>query len=282
MTKTIFDKPWFTWHALAGLRAQIHAPSKTHEHQHAIVLQLLSTLLYEPDSLPSVRQAADFVALCKQEGSRSFAQIYQDLWVLLMTQQKRNGFFVEFGACDGATLSNTLLLERDYGWTGILAEPNPVWHERLAQERQCHISHLCVHTKSGQELQFEAVTQMPELSRVATIVPDDVHERNGNRKTSTTFDVKTISLLDLLDQHNAPKRIDYLSIDTEGSEFEILNAFDFNRYQFALLTVEHAGESAKREAIHTLLEGQGYQRWFTEMSRWDDWYIGPQPVETSA
>ena len=56
---------------------------------------------------------------------RSRAQILQDLWVLFQSREKHGGYFVEFGACDGLSLSNTFLLEKEYGWTGILAEPAP-------------------------------------------------------------------------------------------------------------------------------------------------------------
>ena len=72
-----------------------------------------------------------------------------------------------------------------------------------------------------------------------------------------------------------PDVIDYLSIDTEGSELEILQTFDFDAYKFRLITVEHAGEKEKREKICSLLESKGYNRWLPILSRWDDWYIGP-------
>lgn len=215
-----------------------------------------------------------FYAFCQQRLDRSMAQIYQDLWVLFMLKEKRDGYFVEFGACDGELLSNTALLERDYGWTGILAEPNPVWHDALKANRKCAISTRCVHAETGRTIEFDNIPGMPELSRVSGIVPDDIHERNGNRSTKVTVNVETISLLDLLREHDAPAVIDYLSVDTEGSELSILEAFDFGEYSFRLISVEHAGEARKREAVKQLLESKGYTRWRHEISRWDDWYFG--------
>ena len=120
---------------------------------------------------------------------------------------------------------------------------------------------------------FEMTDERPELSRLEDIVPDDVHERNGNRSVKTTIDVETISLNDLLDSHGAPQTIDYLSVDTEGSEFEILEAFDFRKRRIRFVTVEHAGETAKREHIRALMEKNGYVHWHPELSRWDDWYV---------
>ncbi|MGR6466210.1 FkbM family methyltransferase [Rhizobium sp. PAMB 3182] len=81
-----------------------------------------------------------------------------------------------------------------------------------------------------------------------------------------------MSLLDLLEKHNAPKVIDYISIDTEGSEFEILNSFDFSRYKFNALTIENNYTSA-RQKISNILTENCYIRIFENISKWDDWYI---------
>ena len=66
----------------------------------------------------------------------SNAQLLQDLWVLYELKEKRNGYFVEFGACDGMSLSNTLLLEKTFGWQGALAEPARAWHAALYANRE--------------------------------------------------------------------------------------------------------------------------------------------------
>src|SRR5262249_16004997 len=67
------------------------------------------------------------------------AQVFQDLWVLFETNCKRNGYFIEFGAGDGRRMSNTFLLEKSFGWRGIVAEPNPYFHEELKKNRNCLI-----------------------------------------------------------------------------------------------------------------------------------------------
>ncbi|MBT8545252.1 FkbM family methyltransferase [Polynucleobacter paneuropaeus] len=84
--------------------------------------------------------------------------------------------------------------------------------------------------------------------------------------------MKTISLADLLIKHNAPKVIDYLSIDTEGSEYEILSHFDFESHQINIITIEH-NYTEMREKIYNLLVSKGYKRKYLGLSKWDDWYV---------
>jgi hypothetical protein len=66
--------------------------------------------------------------------------------------------------------------------------------------------------------------------------------------------------------------MDYLSIDTEGSELKILQSLDFSRWRFRVITCEH-NFTVDREAIHSLLTAKGYVRRWEEYSQWDDWYF---------
>lgn len=200
---------------------------------------------------------------------KSRAQLGQDLFVLSESNLKKNGFFVEFGATNGVDLSNTLLLEKEFGWNGILAEPARVWHSALKNNRSCQIETRCVWSSSGSTLTFSEA-EWAELSTVSAFKSSDHHKKS--REHSQTYDVETISLLDLLKNHNAPQAIDYLSIDTEGSEFEILSAFDFGKYQFGFISCEHNFTPA-REQILKLLNSHGYKRKFEDVSGFDDWYV---------
>lgn len=253
-------------------------PQALDAHEDELLATLMGYFLKvqaeEPEDFRHT-EVLDFFAHCQLNRNIGYAQLLQDLWVVHMTGGQSGGYFVEFGACDGHRLSNTLLLEENHGWTGILAEPNPLWHERLA-DRACHISHLCVAAQSGQAAAFLCTHDEPELSRLRDIVPADHHEASGFRQSAHEIEVQTISLMDLLSQHDAPRFIDYLSLDTEGSELAILEAFDFSRHSFGLITVEHGNEPVKREGLQRLLTGHGYRNWHPEMTKWDDWYIGPE------
>ena len=200
---------------------------------------------------------------------KSKSQLRQDLFVLSELDFKGAGFFVEFGATNGIDLSNTHLLEKEFGWTGILAEPAKCWHQDLRANRNSHIDTDCVWRDSNSILNFNEVDSA-ELSTINSYSSADHHQES--RREGKTYDVKTISLVDLLKKYDAPRLIDYLSIDTEGSEFEILNSFDFDKYEFKIITCEH-NFTSKREEIFMLLTSKGYVRKFEKLSKFDDWYV---------
>ena len=202
----------------------------------------------------------------------SHAQLRQDLFVLAVLGFPKAGYFVEFGAADGIRFSNTYLLEKQFGWTGVLAEPAKVWSQALRTNRSCHIDSRCVWSESGKHMSFLEAPEA-ELSTLEEFKSVDGH--SDTRESGRVYSVETISLEDLLDHYSAPKVIDYLSIDTEGSELPILESLDFNKYQFKVITCEHNLTPA-REDIRQLLESRGYRRVFTEVSRWDDWYVMSQ------
>jgi FkbM family methyltransferase len=199
----------------------------------------------------------------------SKSQIRQDIFALAESGFKKNGFFVEFGATNGVDLSNSYLMETKFDWTGILAEPGRNWGQQLKDNRTAIIDTRCVWSTSDETLKFMECED-PELSTIFKFEKSDL--KKVTRRSKETYDVETISLFDLLKFHKAPRMIDYLSIDTEGSEFEILNAFDFSVYDIRCITCEH-NRSPNRSKIFDLLSRNGYRRKFEELSMFDDWYV---------
>jgi len=205
--------------------------------------------------------------------NKSKSQLRQDLFVLSRLNFKRGGYYVEFGATNGIDLSNSHILEKDFQWTGILAEPATIWHQSLRLNRPNSIIETsCLWKESGINLMFNETID-PEFSTIEFFSGSDNHK--DTRINGSSYSVRSISLIDLLLKHNAPKHIDYLSIDTEGSEFEILQAFNFNRYTFGVITVEH-NYTPQREKIYELLRANGYKRTNEDISMWDDWYVSDQ------
>jgi FkbM family methyltransferase len=206
----------------------------------------------------------------------SKAQLHQDLIALMFSKFKNGGFFVEFGATDGIKFSNTYLLEKSFDWNGILAEPGKNWHRSLKSNRTAHIETMCVWTTSGEILEFNE-TEIGELSTLEMFSSGDMHSKE--RISGKRYKVETISLEDLLDQFDAPKLIDYLSVDTEGSEFQILNRFNFDKYRFGFISCEH-NYTSSRDQVYDLLTSKGYFRVLEDISLFDDWYIHKSLIKT--
>ena len=95
-------------------------------------------------------------AIFKRYLDISKSQFGQDLLVLKLLQGLGSkGFFVEFGAVDGLTNSNSFLLEKELGWKGIVSEPARRWHAALKANRTCSIDTRCVYSSTGEKLMCE-------------------------------------------------------------------------------------------------------------------------------
>ena len=150
-----------------------------------------------------------------------------------------------------------------------MAEPNPRQWKDIREHRNVQFEEKCVWSESGDRLSF---VDAGDLSTISRFSDKDMHSntRGGKR----CFEVETISLTDMLEKYDAPSIIDYLSIDTEGSEFEILQAHNFKKFKFNIITVEH-NYTEQRKKIFELLTANGYIRKYTELSHFDDWYVLP-------
>jgi FkbM family methyltransferase len=238
-------------------------------HHPAIAPHMIK-LLNGKDVLAGIRKNA----LLDSFTSNLSAQFSQDLFVLTQTSFMRGGFFVEFGATDGVEGSNTVALEKHFGWKGILVEPGRCWHDSLFSNRgngESVIDTRCVSEKSGEMLEF-AETAVATLSTLASHLSDVDHSTQSRNENYSTYLVESISLCDLLVEHKAPNVVDYISIDTEGSEFNILQSFNFDKFFVKLITVEH-NNTQRRQLLFDLLTEKGFSRKFEDLSSPDDWYV---------
>lgn len=181
---------------------------------------------------------------------------------------KTDGFFIEMGAADGRTLSNTYLLEKKYGWKGLCIEPNPKYHTGLFENRDCFKSTALCHDKAGVEVDFV-------MADLLSGIKDDIN-CHTYVLSNTTIKLKTTTLTEVLDHINAPVYIDYFSLDTEGSELNILKGLDMNKYKFGYLSIEHNYQPT-REAIKDYLLSKDYL--FYRNNQFDDDYISPKLFE---
>lgn len=214
--------------------------------------------------------SAKFLAHALNHIANSKAQVLQDVFVDFVLN-KEGGRFLEFGATNGLDLSNSHWLEHHRSWTGVLGEPAKNWHEDLARNRpDATVEPRCVWHTSGQHLEFYE-SGVGELSTLKGYGAEDANHKLRTRQ-GESYLVETVALNELCATHFSEVQLDYMSVDTEGSEFDILEKFDFERLAPTIVTVEHNMTSA-REKLYALFVGHGYVRVFENLSAFDDWYV---------
>ena len=92
------------------------------------------------------------------------------------------------------------------------------------------------------------------------------------RRDGLVREVETVSLEDLLTENNAPNHINFLSIDTEGSEYEIIRDFNFKNWRIDFVAIEHNFTYSK-ESILRKMEQSGYKQILPVISAWDSWFL---------
>lgn len=198
----------------------------------------------------------------------SKAQLSQDLMVAMKLKLMQGGYFIEIGAADGIYCSNTYMLETNLGWKGVVVEPAKSWEKELLRNRSCSIELGAIGGEDTNKTKFFEA-ESPNLSTLSTL-----HNFDGggkSRKKFREYYVQQMTLQSLLLKHNAPRIIDYLSIDVEGNELAILENFDFSQYEIKIITYEH-NFNQNRSTIHNLLLSNGFKEIFNEISDFDGWY----------
>lgn len=196
--------------------------------------------------------------------SSFYSQIGQDRWVATIFSSKKRGYFVDVGAHDGTTFSNTAYLERELGWNGICIEPTPEVFLKLTTSRSCTCLNKAVSDYCGTADFILRSDRDGLLNRI--LLP---HSK-APLKNAVLMKTECVTLGEIL-LNEAPQQIDYLSLDVEGGEFLVLKGIDFSKVQIGLITVEHNHEIPKRDQILHLLRSKGYIR--VRKIAFEDWYM---------
>ncbi len=183
----------------------------------------------------------------------------QDILISRLLNNKRNGVFIDIGANDGTTISNTLYLEKELGWNGIAIEPIPSVYEKLKQNRTCTVVHGCVTPTSGKAKFLEVVGAPNMLSTLAIHSVGLTARRirkNAKRNNTTVreIDVECYSFESLV-KKSSISEVDFLSIDTEGGELDILKSINFDVTPVKIISVEN---NYYTNNIRTYMEKSGF------------------------
>jgi len=183
------------------------------------------------------------------------SQFGQDKILLSILDGTENKFFVELGAGDGVSISNSYYFEKVLGWKGLLIEPNPNLYSELVKNRGCFTSNKLCWESEGVEVDFLLAGV---LSGILGENPGYWIKQNIN---NSRVKMKTSLLSKILEEFDCPREMGFLSLDIEGEEFSVLRTFPFDVYNFDVICVEHnAGWDGPehREKIRDLLIGNGY------------------------
>jgi FkbM family methyltransferase len=175
--------------------------------------------------------------------------------------RKCDGFFVEVGANDPHSGSQTWLLEQN-GWRGVLVEPQAALCEKLQLERKN--SKVFQVACSGPDKEGEALLYIGMHNGVSTL--EKQIDSHGAQFVGTER-VKITTLDKVLSEAGAIK-IDFLSLDVEGHEIEVMRGFDFGKYRPALILVEDGVRALDK---HRFLKQHGYR--LIKRTTLNNWYI---------
>ena len=210
------------------------------------------------------------------------SQLYQDMFASFIVGNKFDKTFLEFGATDGIDLSNTYMLENFEKWRGALSEPSLQWHEALKKNRKnSKIITKCIWSQSGKNLDF-FMSDVGVLSTIKDFIESDKNSMPGNtlerKKAGKIISVETISLNDVIKEYFNNISPSYISVDTEGSEYEILKSFKLDIYRPKVFTIEHNFTDFQMK-IDDLMKLNNYKRIFRELTAFDAWYVSEETLK---
>jgi Methyltransferase FkbM domain len=180
-----------------------------------------------------------------------FGQHGQDVAVAKFFDFKSNGYFVDLASNDAVWASNTFALEQNFDWKGICIEANPIYWYRLSFRTNCHLVGSIVGGADFEEITVNLPTDHKKSGPFGGIVGKNYDNKQPGGTAEPRY---TASLVTILKKFNAPKVIDYLSLDVEGAEEFIMKDFPFHQpYTFRVISIERP-----KELLMKKLQAAGY------------------------
>jgi len=174
----------------------------------------------------------------------------------------QNGVFIDIGAHNGITYSNTYFFEKEKGWTGICVEPMPQRFAELKISRNCTCIQGCISDINGPSRLLMVSSPFVNTEMLSGLfhkydprhlerVKFEIQQTGGSYQI---IDVECYVLNELLEK-NGITHINFMSIDTEGGEFDILTSIDFTRFKIDVIAIEDNYEDPR---FITFLKEKGY------------------------
>lgn len=191
-------------------------------------------------------------------------QYKQDKYLDQLFNKKNDGIFVDIGAHDGQTFSNSLFFEKQRNWKGLCVEPIPEIFAKLNEARTCVKINGCISEKTGVEKFLRVKGEFVDTEMLSGLVNnyDPRHLERIDREikqyggSKEEIEVKCYNINDLLSENNF-NRIDFFTIDTEGNEMSILKTINFKAFDIDVLLVEN---NYQNDEMNQLMQSNGYKR----------------------
>ena len=190
------------------------------------------------------------------EGGTYFSQAGQDRVIDRLLSEKTGGVFADIGGYDGVTGSNSLFFEMFRGWSGILVEPSPTQLRKAESVRRCPCLGYAVAGQATTAEFMEVTAGYTQMSGFLDSYDRDLlaRVRGDARRQELIHSLETKVLADILTDAGLSE-IDYLSLDVEGGEMDILQNFDFTAFDIDLWSIEN---NAQSNEIPELMRDHGY------------------------
>lgn len=177
----------------------------------------------------------------------------------------KNGVFIEVGANDGLTQSNTAYFEKNLNWTGLLIEPNNEQFLKCKENRKNSIveNYALVSKNYKEECVIGNFTNqkanglMSMTLDLGDYTEDHMLKQKNEILSEQLVKCRSITLTKLLDNHNFDK-IDFFSLDVEGYEISVLNGLDFNKYRPKYILIETANREIYQNKIREYMKEKNY------------------------
>ena len=181
---------------------------------------------------------------------------------------RQTGFFIDIGAHDGVSLSNTKSFE-EKGWHGICVEPIPHVYDVCRASRAHVVNAACVGDERTEiELRVDRSGLFAGAQTDESLAKDKYREWDMGDPEFETLMVPAMRAAELITPTTPP--IDFLTVDVEGSEIEVLKGFDLARNRPRVLVLE-ALTDPERDALDSYVGGFGYRR--ARSVYWNHFYV---------
>lgn len=182
-----------------------------------------------------------------------YSQDKQDYIIDTLLGKKEKGIFIDIGAHNGVKFSNSCFFERERNWTGVCVEPMPDVYSELQNNRNCFLVNAAISDVSG-EIEFRRIVGRGDmLSGIAKYQSEEHQERMNSKieevgSSIEVIKVNSCTLSSIVEKFNI-QNVDYLSIDVEGAELEIIKSIDFNSLNISYMTIENNYKSSEMRSI---------------------------------